>query len=959
MIKKKWIIPTVTLMVLLFQVFNISASEKKKVSGKDSDPFDKDAITTSIKDAYPTAKWIEDFDRYYRNYNIISSFKELATGLSKIELKSYCLKPGLPVNNPNTYSYVLGPLKGTKSGLLNEIMKRASRHPEIEQKYIQTLIWGIIAGFSYSDYPEDFAKKISPLLPDEEKNKSTGIKMKDLLKLPIPQEIKNQLKIITDIRQLISEGINRYEDLERVAVPSGEPVSKKDDVKINENSWTLTDGGYYVRLKPGHYSRTKMEIYKPAEVTINYDGAGRVSSMNSSTGNIEIEYDDNPGAGVITYPTKNSYKINRISKIRLDGQDIGNLSGMLWYTGKDNKTNETSDYKRKVVGINVDPLEETFKYKDNKVKELFEYFKGYNSGKGFNETEERELYELKQLEYAMKFVFDTLRFQVKSDEQIEKIMRITTDASAERFTRNARGFRIGAGAKLESLFDGGMTVAVPGNNAQRIGVTGEGSEDPGRREEDPPISNEDPPVVRRDTTRREINCRLELKQVDLNLLPGPEQLFMARFESECDDPIDEIEWILYDISREQGRFLNDKDPEYYKPTPDKDLSIEASENGSYEITENETNFIARGRSGAPHFIVIKAHDYGAFGKLSVSVKIGDRIFRATYEGWGNSFINIPYDMDNNKIADKWEFDNKVEGMPADWDEENPGGQSRAGDGMTNYEEYRGFKHIEPTGDGIHIRTNPLDKEVFVVDKDMMLSTYLWENASGIRVYFLDNDLIKGNLTGGDFRTERDFRLVNFCRGYASGNKYAVYLIGVEGLNDPFYGDCGVHNLTDYWGCSRFGPPINVNYTIVMPDRIRLFYEKMRDTMNYIVATYSYENYTAWGDSLTINEYTVILNNPERFEALVYFSINVTAAHETGHSCGTKHHSPDPFSGTNRCLMLFDYTTDRMYNFLFTFHSILTNVGEESAIGIFSAGNWHFCKTDHNCWTQLNVNDRLP
>lgn len=958
MIKTKWYIPVIILLILLFQLHDISAREKSKDRGKYSDPFDKDAITTSINDAYPTAKWIEDFDRYYRNYNVINSFKELATGLSKIELKSYCLKPGLPVNNPNTYSYVIGPLKGTKSRLLNEIVKRASRHPEIEQKYIQTLIWGIIAGFSYSDYPEEFAKKISPLLPEEEKTKSSGIKIKDLLKLPIPQEIKNQLSIITDIRQLISEGINRYEDLERIAVPSGEPVSKKDDIRITENSWTLTDGGYYVRLKPGHYSRTKMEIYKPAEVTINYDGAGRVSNMKSSTGNIEIEYDDNPGAGVITYPSKNSYKINRISKIRLDGQDIGNLSGMLWYTVKDNKTNETSNYKRKVVGINVDPLEETFKYKDSKIMELFEYYKGYNSGKGFSETEERELYELKQLEYAMKFVFDTLRFQVKSDEQIEKIMRITTDASAERFTRNARGFKIGAGARLENLFDGGMTVAVPGNNAQRIGVTGEGPGNPGSNE-DPPVTNEDPPTGRRDTNNIP-NCRIELRQVDLNLLPAPGQLFMAIAEIECDEQIDEIEWTLFDISREQGRFMNDKDPFYYKTRPDKDLSIDAGENGSYEVTESEENFIARGRNEAPHYIVIKAHDYGAFGKLTLSVRIGDRRFFATCEGWGNGYINIPYDMDDNKIADKWEFENGAAGLTADWDEETiPDGQTVNGDGITNYEEYRGFKHIEATGETIHIRTKPMEKELFVVDKDMMLSTYLWENASGIRVYFLDNDLIKGSLSGGDFRTERDFRLVNFCRGYSAGTKYSVYLIGVEGLNDPFYGVCGEHNITNYWGCSRIGPPINVNYTVVMSGRIRSFYEKMRDTMNYIVSTSNYSNYSVWGDSLTINQYTVLLNNPERFEALVYFSINITAAHEVGHSCGTRHHSPDGFAGLNRCLMRFSYYTDRIFNFLFTFYDILTNIGEESTIGIFSAGNWHFCREEHNCRSQLNVNDRLP
>ena len=280
-----------------------TAFGKNKPSSKNSntDPFDKDAITTTLKDAYPSARWIENFDRYFKNYGSIKSLKQLNTGLNRIELKSYCLKPGVPVNNPNTYSYVLGPLKGTKAKLLTEIVKRAAKNPGIEHKFVQTLIWGIIAGISYSDYPEDFAKKISPLLPDEEKNKKSGTSLKDLMKLPVSNEIKAQLSIISDLRSLISDGINRFEDLERIAVPNVDAVISKDDVKIDENCWTLTEDGYYVRPKPGHYSRTKLDVYKPEQVSVSYDEKGRINKMSSVTGVLEFEYDENAGADVITY----------------------------------------------------------------------------------------------------------------------------------------------------------------------------------------------------------------------------------------------------------------------------------------------------------------------------------------------------------------------------------------------------------------------------------------------------------------------------------------------------------------------------------------------------------------------------------------------------------------------------------------------------------------------------------
>ena len=82
------------------------------------------------------------------------------------------------------------------------------------------------------------------------------------------------------------------------------------------------------------------------------------------------------------------------------------------------------------------------------------------------------MYALKQIEYSMKFVLDTLRFQVTKEEMIEKILRIATDASVERFTSKGSTHSLKSGGRTEALFDMGMTVAVPGNNAQRIGVTG-------------------------------------------------------------------------------------------------------------------------------------------------------------------------------------------------------------------------------------------------------------------------------------------------------------------------------------------------------------------------------------------------------------------------------------------------------------------------------------------------------
>lgn len=950
------------LALISFGFHSVSAKNKPSSKNSNTDPFDKDAITTSLKDAYPSARWIENFDRYFKNYGSIKSLNQLTTGLNRIELKSYCLKPGVPVNNPNTYSYVLGPLKGTKAKLLTEIVKRAAKHKEIEHKFVQTLIWGIIAGISYSDYPEDFAKKISPLLPDEEKNKKSGTSLKELMKLPVSNEIKAQLSIITDLRSLISSGINRFEDLERIAVPNTEAVVTKNDVKIDENCWTLTEDGYYVRPKPGHYSKTKLDVYKPEEVSINYDDKGRISKMSSVTGVLEFEYDENAGADVITYPTKNSYRINRIEMVKLDGEPIGKIGKMLWYAEQDFQTTQTSPYKRKEIGIVMDPLEETFKSRDAKIKQLFEYFTKYNGGKKLSKEEEKEMYALKQIEYSMKFVLDTLRFQVTKEEMIEKVLRIATDASVERFTGKASTHSLKSGGRTEALFDMGMTVAVPGNNAQRIGVTGSGSEETGD-DEDPPIRIEPDPPIGRDTSRTLPNCRIVLKQVDMNLLPGPEQLFMVWFEAECDKPIKEIEWNLFDVSKEQGSFMNDKNPEYYKPTPDKDLTIDVSENSYYTITDSEVRTIAKGSGSAPHYLFIKSHDYGASGKLSVTIKVDGVYFQATCDEWTNNYINIPYDMDNNRIADKWELDNFVTGYPPNWDEDPiPGGQATNGDGMTNYEEYRGFSILTAEGIYVHKRMDPTQKEMFIIDPDLVISISAWKNLTGITIYRLTESLVYGNRAVDDIL---QYKWVNFCRGYARGEKYCIKVEKAPGMEDPY----GEHPNIHVMGYCTIGVPRTVSRMVLFPLRIKnvlteskiLYTNMLNENPDSLALTIGGVTFRRGIIQTVVNW----LHNEAATDYFASFMMDQVSLHELGHGSKVNHHSGGTHTGDSTCIMRYYYMMDNGAALLTLINGVAgawvegVDLTDEEKMYVFTSVPYIFCRTPDNCWGQVNINDRLP
>jgi len=76
------------------------------------------------------------------------------------------------------------------------------------------------------------------------------------------------------------------------------------------------------------------------------------------------------------------------------------------------------------------------------------------------------------------------------------------------------------------------------------------------------------------------------------------------------------------------------------------------------------------------------------------------------------FINIPFDDNRNYISDAWEYDEGKD--PKEDEDDDPHSDNYKGDGLSRYDEYRGFF----TQEG-YIRTNPNHKDVFVYDPDKL------------------------------------------------------------------------------------------------------------------------------------------------------------------------------------------------------------------------------------------------
>jgi len=98
----------------------------------------------------------------------------------------------------------------------------------------------------------------------------------------------------------------------------------------------------------------------------------------------------------------------------------------------------------------------------------------------------------------------------------------------------------------------------------------------------------------------------------------------------------------------------------------------------------------------------------------VKIKNGEVIPKYRSDGSPKFEVVIPIDENKNFIADAWQYDNKDlygnKDPKATDDNDNQPAWGTIGDGISAYDEYRGFFLVNMQ----HIRTNPLVKDVFVV-----------------------------------------------------------------------------------------------------------------------------------------------------------------------------------------------------------------------------------------------------
>ena len=246
-------------------------------------------------------------------------------------------------------------------------------------------------------------------------------------------------------------------------------------------------------------------------------------------------------------------------------------------------------------------------------------------------------------------------------------------------------------------------------------------------------------------------------------------------------PETKADWFTFEllnVSREPGACMNWPNKEL--ADTNLDLRFDPSLNQPPFVAKplewiDETMVEASETSGLTKAeAIVASYDFGGYGKLKVTAQVGG----VPIVGYLKSDpkkapkpILLPKRAENSHIADKWKEDNDVTSLADDDDSENdPEGDGHEGDGLTLYEEYRGF-----SVNGEQLRTDPKTKDLFVLDTIQTHNTlagilnFAWQ--SGLKVHY--------QLTTNEIDTAD--RLINFNRSGA-GKQHGLIIAQVE--KDP-------------------------------------------------------------------------------------------------------------------------------------------------------------------------------
>ena len=279
------------------------------------------AITTSMADTLYGFNWLDEY-LAYSEPDTISDFN-LKPGHYRTTIRSYCLHAGVygPTKGDG---YQIAQLKGAKADVIRSIMEKSPLYPDIDQRSIQTLIWGIEAGAKFSSYPLDFQLEVKPLLTEQE-ILAMQVDVGDAVDKLLPDNLKALASTYSSLRNKMQSAQMKYDEIENIALLAGVPPLGKGSKLINKGIWSYIGDGFFLKADPRGYSTTDIELYRPAKLNIERDSKNRITSFSNGSSKVQIHYLDRSEEEFIKTENGISIPVWKIDKFTLSGNEAGQL----------------------------------------------------------------------------------------------------------------------------------------------------------------------------------------------------------------------------------------------------------------------------------------------------------------------------------------------------------------------------------------------------------------------------------------------------------------------------------------------------------------------------------------------------------------------------------------------------------------------------------------------------------
>lgn len=400
------------------------ATEKVKITEL---PEEKN-ISTSLSDAQPEAFWLKTLESQRTVQEPPDYSFEYYPGYYRLTVRTFCLKAG--TQRPSSGNgYKLAPLKGRVDDVVENILVRSAKHPEIAQKDVQLLLWAIQTQTKFTDLPAELQVRVKPLLETSDMAKLEVNPTEIALDL-LPDNLTSAAKFYKDLRNRMVNPTSNFDDIENfVFSESGVTVTNPFKEVINRGMWYYLNNGYYARIFPEAYFKSNIELYRPYDIEVTRDSKGRVISYGNGEYNIAVTYDDEPGRDVFTTPSGKQLPIWRFKTIQLSGPSpewsasIEN-TGWIIRDNADIKGGSGFEYSRM-----DDPTEADYSMRKDFTKRATDAAKKYAKEqfkKDLNKNQIKEFDDVQHMKDGLEAATDLTDFEKKM-EWIQKNLELTTD----------------------------------------------------------------------------------------------------------------------------------------------------------------------------------------------------------------------------------------------------------------------------------------------------------------------------------------------------------------------------------------------------------------------------------------------------------------------------------------------------------------------------------------------------